>query len=96
MGIIIFNIFTILICLIALLLDIIVYKDTKAAIFMGILVALNFFFMCINIQKYTDKKNGIEPINTTIVKDVKGYQIDSTIVINSTDTTKTYVLTYWK
>lgn len=95
MGIIIFNIFTILICLTALLINI-KYNDTKGAIFMGILVALNFFFMCINIQKYTDKKNGIEPINTTIVKDVKGYQIDSTIVINSTDTTKTYVLTYWK
>ena len=63
---------------------------------MGILVALNFFFMCISIQAYNNKKNGIEPINTTIVKDVKGYQIDSTIVINGIDTTKTYVLTYWK
>ena len=30
------------------------------------------------------------------VSDVKEYSIDSTIVINGTDTTKTYVITYWK
>ena len=30
------------------------------------------------------------------VSNVKEYSIDSTIVINGADTTKTYVITYWK
>ena len=30
------------------------------------------------------------------VSNVKEYSIDSTMVINGTDTTRTYVLTYWK
>lgn len=30
------------------------------------------------------------------VSNVKEYSIDSTIVINGTDTTKTYIITYWK
>ena len=30
------------------------------------------------------------------VSNVKEYSIDSTMVINGADTTKTYVITYWK
>ena len=31
-----------------------------------------------------------------VVSNVKEYSIDSTMVINGADTTKTYVITYWK
>ena len=33
---------------------------------------------------------------TTIVKDIQGFSVDSTLTISGTDTTKTYTLTYWK
>lgn len=32
----------------------------------------------------------------SVVSNVKEYSIDSTMVINGADTTKTYVITYWK
>ena len=40
-------------------------------------------------------KNGDNP-RKTVVSQVKEYSIDSTTVINGADTTKTYVITYWK
>lgn len=41
-----------------------------------------------------NKKDG--EYETHIIQDVQGYSVDSTTVINGADTTKTYILTYWK
>jgi hypothetical protein len=85
---IILNIIAIVCCLIALIIDII-QKDTGWCIIMTGLIILNAILLKTNL----DKLNKPE---TYIVNDVKEYYIDSTLVINGTDTTKTYTITYLK
>lgn len=64
------------------------------AVVMFLLALLNIFLFTMNVATYKAKKNG--EYDTKTVTNVVGYDVDSTIVINGTDTTKTYTLTYWK
>ena len=48
------------------------------------------------VLSFSDDENGEKATETYVIQDVKGYHVDSTTVINGADTTKTYVLTYWK
>jgi hypothetical protein len=61
------------------------------------LLVLGLFNICIlkdSVDDFHAKESG-EPAST-VVNDVVGYKIDSTIIINNADTTKTYTVTYWK
>ena len=78
-------------CSIAFIIDIIHYDGSKA-IYMLLFVFLNIFLLNYNIDKY----NKSQEIQTTIVKDIQGFSVDSTLTISGADTTKTYTLTYWK
>ena len=80
-----------IICLtIAFIIDIVHYDGSKA-IYMLLLVFLNIFLLNYNIDKYNESQE----IQTTI-KDIQGFSVDSTLTISGADTTKTYILTYWK
>jgi len=61
---------------------------------MSMLFLLNCFLLGANIDKQENIKSG--KLKTEIVKDVVKYQVDSTIIINGSDTTKTYTLRYLK
>ena len=56
------------------------------------LIFLNAFILKVNL----DMHNESQEIQTTIVKDIKEFSVDSTLTISGVDTTKTYTLTYWK
>ena len=43
-----------------------------------------------------DKLNNPERHQTLTIREIKEYQIGSTIIISGTDTTKTYTTTYFK
>ena len=88
---IILAIVAIICCSIALIFDIIHY-DGSNAIYMLLFVFLNIFILKYNLDEY----NKPQEIQTTIVKDIQGFSIDSTLTISGADTTKTYILTYWK
>ena len=88
---IILAIVAIICCSIAFIIDIIHY-DRSNAIFMLLLVFLNVFLLNYHIDKYNESQE----IKTTIVKDIKEFSVDSTLTISGADTTKTYILTYWK
>ena len=49
--------------------------------------------MCADNIKDLGKEDELQKFE---VSNVKEYSIDSTMVINGADTTKTYVITYWK
>ena len=68
------------------------HSDVLGAIVMLLLVFLNAFLLKCNIDKYNEPQE----IQTTIVKDIQGFSVDSTLTISGADTTKTYTLTYWK
>lgn len=68
--------------------------DWGGAFFMFLLVLLNVFILVFDIERLNAKNN--REFETKVIKDVIGYSIDSITVINGTDTTKTYTLTYWK
>ena len=76
---------------IAFIIDIIHYDGSKA-IYMLLFVFLNVFMLKLNL----DRHNKSQEIQTTIVKDIQGFSVDSTLTISGADTTKTYTLTYWK
>ena len=76
---------------IAFIIDIIHYGGSKA-IYMLLFVFLNIFLLNYHIDKYNESQE----IKTTIVKDIKEFSVDSTLTISGADTTKTYILTYWK
>ena len=88
---IILAIVAIICCSIAFIIDIIHYDGSKA-IGMLLLVFLNVFILKLNL----DRHNKSQEIQTTIVKDIQGFSVDSTLTISGADTTKTYILTYWK
>lgn len=58
-----------------------------------LVLGINIYSVVLNLS---DNENGEKATKTYVIQDVKGYQVDSTTVINGADTTKTYVLTYWK
>jgi len=58
-----------------------------------LVLGINIYSVVLNLS---DNENGEKATETYVIQDVKGYQVDSTTVINGADTTKTYVLTYWK
>lgn len=62
------------------------------------LAALMTFCIILNIMSLREEIRKRDPnyVETHIVKDVKGYDIDTIKTINGADTTQTYVLTYWK
>ena len=60
---------------------------------MAILVGLNTYILITNINRLNNPQDEVE---THVVKNVKEYYVDSTIVINGADTTKTYTITYLK
>lgn len=68
------------------------HSDVLGAIIMLLLVCVNAVLLKCNIDKYNEPQE----IQTTIVKDIQGFSIDSTLTISGADTTKTYTLTYWK
>ena len=88
---IILAIVAIICCSIAFIIDVI-HSDAPSAIVMLLLVFLNAFLLKCNIDKYNEPQE----IQTTIVKDIQGFSVDSTLTISGADTTKTYILTYWK
>ena len=59
-----------------------------------VLGVFNVFLLEDAVNDSHAKENN-EPI-ATVVSDVAGYKVDSTIVINAADTTKTYTVTYWR
>jgi len=79
------------ICILACLNNI-AQEKIGGSLFFALLAVLNVYILCVDIKKY---KNPNE-VETHIVKNIEGYQIDSTLTINGVDTTKTYTITYWK
>lgn len=67
-------------------------SEIIGAIIMLLLVCVNVFILKLNLDEYNESQE----IQTTIVKDIQGFSVDSTLTISGADTTKTYTLTYWK
>ena len=88
---IILAIVAIICCSIAFIINVI-RSDVSGSIGMLLLVFLNVFMLKLNL----DRHNKSQEIQTTIVKDIQGFSVDSTLTISGADTTKTYTLTYWK
>ena len=78
-------------CSIAFIIDVI-HSDAPNAIGMILLVFLNIFILKYSLDEYNEPQK----IQTTVVKDIQGFSVDSTLTISGADTTKTYTLTYWK
>ena len=78
-------------CLIAFIISV-ANSDIIGTIIMLLLIFLNAFILKVNL----DMHNESQEIQTTIVKDIKEFSVDSTLTISGADTTKTYTLTYWK
>lgn len=60
---------------------------------MALLVGLNTYILITNINELNNPQDEME---TYVVRNVKEYYVDSTVVINGVDTTKTYTITYLK
>ena len=88
---IILAIVAIICCSIAFIIDVI-HSDAPSAIIMLLLVCVNAVLLKFNLDEY----NKPQEIQTTVVKDIQGFSVDSTLTISGADTTKTYTLTYWK
>lgn len=88
---IILSIVAIICCSIAFIINV-ANSEIIGAIVMLLLVFLNIFILKYNLDEYNEPKE----VQTTIVKDVQGFSVDSTLTISGADTTKTYTLTYWK
>ena len=88
---IILAIVAIICCSIAFIIHV-ANSEIIGAIIMLLLVCVNVFILKLNL----DIHNESQEIQTTIVKDIQGFSIDSTLTISGADTTKTYTLTYWK
>ena len=88
---IILAIVAIICCSIAFIINV-ANSDVLGTIIMLLLIFLNAFILKLNL----DIHNKSQEIQTTIVKDIKEFSIDSTLTISGADTTKTYTLTYWK
>lgn len=63
------------------------------SLIMVILVGVNTYCLISNINRINNPQ---DEVKTYVVSNVKEYYIDSSIVINGADTTKTYIITYLK
>lgn len=88
---IILAIVAIICCSIVFIIDVI-HSDAPSAIVMLLLVCIDVFLLKYNLDEYNEPQE----IQTTVVKDIQGFSVDSTLTISGADTTKTYTLTYWK
>ena len=88
---IILAIVAIICCSIAFIINV-ANSDVLGTIIMLLLIFLNAFLLKLNIDKYIESQE----TQTTIIKDIKEFSVDSTLTISGADTTKTYTLTYWK
>ena len=88
---IILAIIAIILAIIAFIISVI-NSDIIDGIFILLLACCSVFLL----KCYLDIYNEPQEIQTTIVKDIQGFSIDSTLTISGADTTKTYILTYWK
>ena len=78
-------------CSIAFIINV-ANSDVLGTIIMLLLIFLNAFLLKLNIDNYIESQE----TQTTIIKDIKEFSVDSTLTISGVDTTKTYTLTYWK
>ena len=81
-----------IICFTIVFIDNVANSNISGAISTLLLIFLNVCLLKLNIDKYIESQE----TKTTIVKDIKGFSVDSTLTISGADTTKTYTLTYWK
>ena len=81
-----------IICFTIVFIDSVTNSNISRAISTLLLIFLNAFLLKCNIDKYNEPQE----IQTTVVKDIQGFSVDSTLTISGVDTTKTYILTYWK
>ena len=88
---IILAIVAIICCSIVFIIDV-THSDAPSAIGMILLVFINIFILKYNLDEY----NKPQEVQTTVVKDIQGFSVDSTLTISGADTTKTYTITYWK
>ena len=88
---IILAIVAIICCSIAFIISV-ANSDIIGAIIMLLLVCVNAVLLKFNLDEY----NKPQEVQTTIVKDIQGFSVDSTLTISGADTTKTYTLTYRK
>jgi len=91
-GLICFNVFAIIFCLIAFGIDI---KEKKFgwAVVMFFCIVINVSMLFHNVEKYKNPNKELQEHN---VENVVSVSIDTTTVINKQDTTVTYNITYWK
>lgn len=88
---IILTIIALICCSIAFIINV-ANSDVLGTIIMLLLVFINIFILKYNLDEY----NKPQEVQTTVVKDIQGFSVDSTLTISGADTTKTYTLTYWK
>ena len=81
-----------IICFTIVFIDSVANSNISGAISTLLLIFLNVYLLKLNIDKYIESQE----TQTTIIKDIKEFSVDSTITISGADTTKTYTLTYWK
>lgn len=81
-----------IICFTIVFIDSVANSNISGAISTLLLIFLNVCLLKLNIDKYIESKE----TQTTIIKDIKEFSVDSTLTISGADTTKTYTLTYWK
>ena len=81
-----------IICFTIVFINSVANSNISGAISTLLLIFLNVCLLKLNIDKYIESQE----TQTTIIKDIKGFSVDSTITISGADTTKTYILTYWK
>ena len=81
-----------IICFTIVFIDSVANSNISGAISTLLLIFLNVFLLKYNIDKYIESQE----TQTTVIKDIKEFSVDSTLTISGADTTKTYTLTYWK
>ena len=81
-----------IICFTIVFIDSVANSNISGAISTLLLIFLNVLLLKYNIDKYIESQE----TQTTIIKDIKEFSVDSTLTISGVDTTKTYTLTYWK
>ena len=81
-----------IICFTIVFIDSVTNSNISGAIITLLLIFLNVCLLKLNIDKYIESQE----TQTTIIKDIKEFSVDSAITISGADTTKTYTLTYWK
>lgn len=91
-----FTIIIIILCALFLIIDLI-REDWGWAFVWVILLSLNISGgIRERNEKRENESHGKDITETVVLHDIKGYCVDSTTIINGNDTTKTYVLTYWR